>query len=215
MSVIEFPKPFPIRFSSSPVACWLLRGLGWRVQFEGLPAQQGVLVIYPHTSNWDFVILVLAKWAIGIPVCFWGKEKLFRLPLLGRWLRRLGGVPVNQTKSQGVVGQTVEQFVRAKAQSRYFWLTLSPEGTRKRKAGWRSGFYQTVLKAGVPLGLVRLDYARCEVAVRDFIYLTGDVVEDFKRIASVYDGVTGYIAENAAPIRLLDPSASRSETCVK
>ncbi|MDD5332531.1 MAG: 1-acyl-sn-glycerol-3-phosphate acyltransferase [Rhodoferax sp.] len=215
MSAIEFSRPFPIRFSGSPAARWLLQRLGWRVHFEGLPAKQGVLVVYPHTSNWDFVILVLAKWAIGIPVCFWGKDRLFRVPLLGPWLRSLGGGPVNRSASQGVVEQTVDQFVRARAQGRYFWLALSPEGTRKQKPGWRSGFYQTALKARVPLGLVRLDYGRSEVAVRDFIYLTGDVVEDFKRMARAYDGVTGYIPENAAPIRLLEPSVSRSETIVK
>lgn len=215
MSVIEFSRPFPIRFSGSPAARWLLQRLGWRVHFEGLPALQGVLVIYPHTSNWDFVILVLAKWTIGIPVCFWGKDKLFRVPLLGPWLRWLGGVPVNRSASQGVVGQMVDQFVRARTQRRYLWLALSPEGTRQQKPGWRSGFYRTALKAGVPVGLVRLDYGRSEVAVRDFIYLTGDVQEDFKRMARVYDGVTGYIPENAAPIRLLDPSVPRSETSFK
>jgi 1-acyl-sn-glycerol-3-phosphate acyltransferase len=215
MSAGEFPRPFPIQFSGSRLACWLLKQLGWRVLFEGLPALQGVLVVYPHTSNWDFVVLVLVKWAVGIPVRFLGKDKLFHIPLFGRWMRWLGGVPVNRTSSRGIVGQAVDQIGQARAQGRYFWLTLSPEGTRKRIPGWRSGFYQIVLKSRVPLGLVRLDYREREVMVQDFVYLTGDETEDFRRIASVYHGVTGYIAQNAAPIRLLHPSVSRSETIVK
>lgn len=215
MATREFSKPFPVQFSGSLAAGWLLKRLGWRVQFEGLPTRQGVLTIYPHTSNWDFVILVLAKWTIGISVCFWGKDKLFRVPVLGHWLRWLGGLPVDRTSSHGVVGQAVDQFAQSCAQERYFWLVVAPEGTRKRVPGWRSGFYHTALKAGVPVGLVRLDYRLCEVRVLDFMRLTGDETQDFRRIARVYDGVTGYHPQNAAPIRLLDPSVSRTETIVK
>jgi 1-acyl-sn-glycerol-3-phosphate acyltransferase len=215
MSASELPAPFPIRFSGSRVACWLLKKFGWRVQFDGLPALQGVLVVYPHTSNWDFVVLVLMKWAVGIPVHFLGKDKLFRIPLFGRWLRYLGGIPVNRISPRGIVGQAVDQVTQAKVQGRYFWLALSPEGTRKHSTGWRSGFYQIVLKSGVPLGLVRLDYREREVTAQDFVYLTGDEIEDFNRISSVFHGVTGYIPQNAAPIQLLHPSVSRSETIVK
>ncbi len=180
-----------------------------------MPAQQGVLVIYPHTSNWDFVILVMAKWAIGVSVSFWAKDKLFRVPVFAPWLRWLGGIPVNRTSPRGTVGQAVDRFRQARQGNQYFWLALSPEGTRKRIPGWRSGFYQTALRAGVPLGLVRLDYGRCEVLVQDFICLSGNETEDFKRIACSYVGVRACIPENAAPIRLLDPRVPRSETIVK
>jgi 1-acyl-sn-glycerol-3-phosphate acyltransferase len=215
MPAIEFPRPFPIQFSGSPVVRWSLKRLGWHIHFEGLPTLQGMLVIYPHTSNWDFVILLAAKWAIGIPVSFWGKDKLFDIPLFGRWLRWLGGVPVNRTSPRGLVACAVEQFIKAKAQSHYYWLALSPEGTRKQIPGWRSGFYQTAVKADVPLCLVRLDYHLRKVELQHFVNLTGNVVDDFNRIASVYEGVTGYIPANAAPVRLLPPSVPRSETIVK
>ncbi len=215
MSAIGFARPFPVQFTGSALARWLVRRLGWRLQFDGLPALQGILVIYPHTSNWDFVILVLMKWAIGIPVSFWGKDKLFRLPLLGGWLRWPGGVPVNRTASRGVVGSAVDQFAKARDDGRYFWLALAPEGTRKRIPGWRSGFYWTAVNAGVPVGLVRLDYCKREVTVRDFMVLGGDEAQDLRRIAGVYDGVCGYIPANAAPIRLLHPAVPRSETIVQ
>jgi 1-acyl-sn-glycerol-3-phosphate acyltransferase len=215
MSAIEFRRPFPVQFAGNPVARMFLKCIGWRFDFEGLPARQGMLVIYPHTSNWDFVILVLVKWSTGIPVSFWGKDKLFGLPLFGRWLRWLGGVPVDRTSSRGVVGHAVDQFAIATQQDRYFWLVLAPEGTRKKIAGWRSGFYQTALRAKLPLGLVRLDYGRREVTVREFMYLSGDEADDFRHIAKVYDGVIGCIPENATPIRLLPPFVPRSETIVK
>lgn len=215
MTAGDFPKPYPVQFAGSPLAHWLLRRLGWRLHFEGLPALQGVLAVYPHTSNWDFVVLVLAKWALGVPARFWGKHTLFRMPLFGRWLRWLGGVPVDRTASRGVVAQALAQFAQARQQGQYFWLALAPEGTRKRMSGWRSGFYQTAFQAGVPLGLVRLDYCRREVSVVDFLQLSGKEAPDFERIASVYAGVMGCVPGNAAPIRLLDASVPRTETMVK
>lgn len=215
MSLSDFPRPFAVQFSGSALARWILRRLGWRVLFDGLPAKQGVLAVYPHTSNWDFVILVIAKWAVGIPVRFWGKDSLFRLPLFGRWLRWLGGVPVQRTASNGVVSETAAQMAQAREQDAYFWLALAPEGTRKHIPGWRTGFYRTAVRAGVPLGLVRLDYRLREVSVQNFIRLTGSEVDDFPRIAHVYEGVTGCKPANAAPIRLLEPEVPRTETIVK
>ena len=105
MTASEFSRPFPVQFTGSAAARWLLHRLGWKVRFEGLPAAQGVLAIYPHTSNWDFVILLIAKWAAGVPVRFWAKDSLFRVPLFGRWLRWLGGVPVQRTVASGMVAQ--------------------------------------------------------------------------------------------------------------
>lgn len=84
----------PVRLRGSRLARWALGLLGWRVQFDGLPAAQGVAVVYPHTSNWGFPVGLLAKWAIGLPVTFWAKDTLFAVPLFGRWLRSLAGVPV-------------------------------------------------------------------------------------------------------------------------
>lgn len=211
----DFPHPYPVQFAGSAVARWLLRRMGWRVKFEGLPAMQGVLAVYPHTSNWDFVVLIVMKWAVGIPVRFWGKNSLFRIPLFGRWLRSLGGVPVERTSPQGMVGATVAQLQQARDRGEYFWLAVAPEGTRKRIPGWRSGFYRTAVQAGVPLGLVRVDYRLREVTVVDFIRLSGDVAADFQRIAAAFEGVTGCKPANAAPIRLLDASVPRNETIVK
>ena len=205
----------PVQFAGSAVARWLLRRMGWRVHFAGLPGLQGVLAVYPHTSNWDFVVLLIVKWAVGIPVRFWGKDSLFRVPLFGRWLRYLGGVPVERTSAHGLVGDTVALMQAARERGQYFWLALAPEGTRKRLPGWRSGFYRTAVQAGVPLGLVKVNYRLREVTVLEFLQLSGDEAADFARIAAGLEGAVGRRPGHAAPIRLLDASVPRGETIVK
>jgi 1-acyl-sn-glycerol-3-phosphate acyltransferase len=215
MTRCDFPAPHPVQFAGSALARWLLRRMGWKVRFEGLPGLQGVLAVYPHTSNWDFVNLLVVKWAIGIPVRFWGKDSLFRVPLFGRWMRYLGGVPVERTSARGLVGDTVAQIQAARERGEYFWLALAPEGTRKRIPGWRSGFYRTAVQAGVPLGLVKVNYPQREVTLLDFLRLSGDEAADFARIAGCLEGAVGCRPGNASPIRLLDASVPRSETIVK
>jgi len=179
----------------------LLRLAGWRIRFDGLPAAQGVAIAYPHTSNWDFVVGILAKWGIGIPVTFWGKDSLFRVPLLGRWMRWIGGVPVDRRNASGIVGEMAQALQKARAEGRFLWLALAPEGTRGYVDGWRSGFYHVAMAAQVPLGLVFFDYARREVGFRRFLQLSGDAAADMAAIAQGFDACTGRRPQLAAPIR--------------
>jgi 1-acyl-sn-glycerol-3-phosphate acyltransferase len=209
-----FVNPHAYQFRGSRMARGLLRLLGWHVYFEGFPTLQGVAVVYPHTSNWDAPVMFLAKWVCGVQVMFWGKESLFRIPLLGAWLRWIGGVSVRRTAKEGVVGQAVSVIAEHKAKGEYFWLGLAPEGTRKYIPGWRSGFYQTAMHAQVPLCLVKLDYSRREISVRDFMVLSGDQTQDMAHIAAVYKGVRGLVPERMAPIQLLDAAVPRENTVV-
>ena len=193
----------PVQLRGSAFAQALLRLAGWRVQFDGLPARQGVIVVYPHTSNWDFVWGVLAKWAIGMPLVFWGKDTLFRIPLFGRWLRWIGGLPVDRRAAQGVVGQTAARLAEARARDEFMWLGLAPEGTRSRTEGWRSGFYHVATKAQVPVALAFIDYARREVGLDSAWRVHGDVESDLACFARRLGVRTGRIPGNAGPIRLL------------
>lgn len=196
------PQALPVQLDGSALARAVLHWLGWQVHFDGLPARQGVVIVYPHTSNWDFPILLLAKWAVGLQVTFWGKDTLFRWPLLGRWLRWLGGVPVDRHAAHGIVGQMARALADARAHDRFLWLALSPEGTRKLKPAWRSGFYHVALQSGVPLALVSLDYRARAIGVQHFMQLSGDIPTDMAHIADVYSQVTGRHAAQAAPIRI-------------
>jgi 1-acyl-sn-glycerol-3-phosphate acyltransferase len=192
--------PHPVQFSGSSLARWLLARAGWRVRFEGLPAMQGVIVAYPHTSNWDFIAGILAKWAIGIPASFWAKDSLFRFPVFGAWLRWVGGLPIERSAAHGAVGQMVDTLRQYRQSNRLLWLAIAPEGTRRKTPGWRSGFYQVALGAEVPVGIVCLDWGRREIRFMDFLILSGDESADYARLTALYEGVHGYHPEQASPI---------------
>ncbi len=193
--------PQPVALRPRHWAHAVLRWFGWRVVFDGLPARQGVFVVYPHTSNWDFPYSVMAKWAIGLDVKFWAKDSLFRVPVFGAWLRWLGGVSLSRRGAQGAVGDMLGHFEAARRQDQFFWLALSPEGTRGRTDGWRSGFYQVALGADVPLALVRLDYALKTVDVSQFVRLSGDVTADYEHMSAALSSTQGRHADQASPIR--------------
>ena len=198
------PVALPVQLRAHRLAHAALRLAGWRVRFNGLPAKQGVIIVYPHTSNWDFIVGIVAKWAVGIRVTFWGKDSLFEVPLFGRWLRWLrwlGGVAVDRASPTGIVGQMVSEIAAARAQGRFLWLALSPEGTRGYREVWRSGFYHLALQAQVPVGLASLDYARREVALEHFVMLTGDVKADLAEVQSRLPTPVGKRPALAAPIR--------------
>ena len=178
----------------------LLRLAGWRLLFDGLPTHQGIVLVYPHTSNWDFVVGILAKWGIGIQASFWGKDTLFRVPLFGRWLRWLGGLPVGRRTPGGAVGQMTADMSQAVRDGRFMWLALAPEGTRRGGGGWRTGFYRVAMTAGVPVALVRLDYGARVVGFDSFWRLSGDLQADFADFASRLAGVTGRRREAASPV---------------
>lgn len=182
----------------------LFRLVGWRLVCDGLPARQGVMLVYPHTSNWDFPVGIFAKWILGVPLRFWVKDSLFKLPLFGAWLCWLGGVAVRRDSAHGLVADTAAQLRAARDRDELFWLVAAPEGTRSHAAGWRSGAYHLALQAGVPVGLASFDFPSRTVTLQQFVQLSGDVAADFALLAELYAGKRGKRPTLAAPVKLLE-----------
>ena len=193
----------PVQFQGSRLALWCLQRAGWQLDFDGLPARQGVIAVYPHTSNWDFIVGIFAKWAMGIRVTIWGKDSLFRIPLFGPWLRWMGGVPVNRSAPGGIVADMARQMREARERDEFMWLVVAPEGTRSLGPGWRSGFYRVAVGAEVPLALAHLDFGRRRVGVHSCIGLSGDPDLDFAEIERRLGSARGCRPEKAAPIKLV------------
>ncbi|MCU0805380.1 MAG: 1-acyl-sn-glycerol-3-phosphate acyltransferase [Burkholderiales bacterium] len=174
----------------------LLRFFGWRLVDAPPPHPKSVIIVYPHTSNWDFPLGVAWRSVAGLRCHFVAKDTLFR-GWFGTWLRRVGGIPVNRRERTGFIGQLLREF-----ESRdEFHVAFTPEGTRSRTEYWKSGFYRLALAAKVPLGLGWIDYAHKELGVGAWLDLTGDEETDLARIRAVYAGRHGKHPEQEGPIR--------------
>jgi 1-acyl-sn-glycerol-3-phosphate acyltransferase len=142
------------RLLSALGRAWL-RLAGWRIEGEFPNITRCVLALAPHSSNWDFVHGVAVVFALGLRVSFVGKHTLFRGPL-GRFMRWVGGLPVDRSRPHGLV----EGIAAAFASSQALWFAITPEGTRTRVPRFKTGFYRIALAAGVPIFPVAFNYRR-------------------------------------------------------
>jgi 1-acyl-sn-glycerol-3-phosphate acyltransferase len=178
------------------LATLILRLIGWRTVFTPPPGPRSVILVYPHTSNWDFPIGLLFRARHDIFIHWAGKDTLFRWPV-NRLFRRMGGVPINRREHTGVIGQLLEAFAR----NERFHVAITPEGTRSKTDHWKSGFYRLALAAKVPVGLGFFDYrARC-VGVERWVTLTGDETTDLAMLRAYYADKTACYPEQAGDIR--------------
>lgn len=182
----------------------ILRLIGWRLLYKPLPGPHGVVVVYPHTSNWDFFIGLLGKWALGLPFSWLGKESLFT-GLTGRTvgvlLRHWHGIPVERRTATGATARLAKDMLA----SEWCWIALAPEGTRSYSPHWRTGFYHLTLTARVPLLMVYMDYPNKTLGVVDTLMLTGDAERDMAAIAAVFKGHHGLNPQDEAPVVLAPP----------
>jgi 1-acyl-sn-glycerol-3-phosphate acyltransferase len=146
---------------------------GWRIAGELPDLRRFVLVVGPHTSNWDFVLGVAVKWALRLDARFIGKHTLFRGPL-GPVMRGLGGIPVNRHESRGLVARMAAVF----SESERLVVAIAPEGTRSGDGTWRSGFYRIAEAAHVPVVPVALDHLGRAVRIGAALVPSGDYAAD-------------------------------------
>ena len=180
----------------------LLRACGWTASLNWPPEPHGLVLVYPHTSNWDFVVGMLFRIGSGLPVHWMGKDSMFRWPFRGL-LRSLGGVPINRRERQGVVASLQAAF----GQSDWLWVVVAPEGTRSHTDHLKSGFYQLALAANVPIGLGYFDYGQRRVGIDVYVRMTGDEARDLETLRSYYADKRARVPAKAGTIRFRSPSS--------
>ncbi|BDT58786.1 acyltransferase [Massilia varians] len=183
----------------------LLNLAGWQLHFKPLPGPHGIAVVYPHTSNWDFLVGLLGKWALGLKFRWLAKDSLFRGPM-GAIMRYWGGIAVDRRASMGATRQLAQTMLA----SPWCWIGITPEGTRSYRPHWKSSFYHLATTADVPLLLVYIDYRAKVLSVVHTLKPSGDPDQDMAAIAAVYEGRQALYPDQAAPIKLApprDPSA--------
>jgi 1-acyl-sn-glycerol-3-phosphate acyltransferase len=187
------PRPSLLRRA----ALGLLALVGWRTVMVWPPEPRGVIIVYPHTSNWDFPLGMLFKVGHGLPANWIGKVEMFPWPFTGL-LKWLGGIPVDRKRAKGFLDALVEEFRRRD----WMWVAIAPEGTRAHTDHLKSGFYQIALAADVPVALAYIDYGTRTLGIDTYLRMTGDRDADMAKIREFYAGKRGRRPELAGELRL-------------
>ena len=159
---------------------------GWQTEGQLPVIPKFVLVVAPHTSNWDFPYGLFIAFILRAKIYWLGKEALFRMPFK-KFFQWLGGIPVDRSKSNNIVVQSIKHFHG----NERLILAIAPAGTRKRVEKWKTGFYHIATGANVPIVLGFLDYKRKAGGIGPVIYPTGNFEADIKTIRTFYDGIIG------------------------
>lgn len=169
-----------------------LRLIGWRAEGRELPHSKFVLIAAPHTSNWDFPLMLMVVLKLRLQIFWMGKHTLF--PFGFAWLMKyLGGIPINRKKSQNVVSETIQLFEHHNK----LIVLIPPEGTRSKVKNWKSGFYRIARGANVPVLLGQVDGKRKIAKLDEFFFPSDDLEADMKKIRIFYADTKGLITANS------------------
>jgi 1-acyl-sn-glycerol-3-phosphate acyltransferase len=140
-----------------------------------------IIIVAPHTSNFDFFVGLAVRSILHLKASFLGKAELFRPPY-GWIFRKLGGYPVDRKQHTNLV-DAVAAIFDAKDE---FRVAIAPEGTRSYVKQWKSGFYYMALKAKVPIVMVSFDFRDKTVYIGEPFSPSGNFEQDWKKIADFY-----------------------------
>lgn len=172
------------------IAKFILKLTKWRADIQVIEwPKKAILIIAPHTSNWDFFHTFWLKWLVPVSTNYVAKKALFQFPL-GYFFRAVGGAPIERTGNQNQVEAIAEIFKNREE----FRLALAPEGTRKLSS-WKSGFYHIAKKAGVPIIMIKVDYQKKLMKVSKPFLPTDNQEQDFQHIRDYYQGVVARYPE--------------------
>lgn len=185
------------------VSFFFLKILGWKGSGALPAAPHYILVVAPHTSNWDLFYGIILAFALGLDPYFLAKKQLFTWPF-GPLVKWLGGMPIDRSVS----GNTVERVVELFQKNPRLVLAVAPEGTRSRASYWKTGFYHMAVGAGVPILLAFIDYEKKTGGPGPLIVPTGNIDEDMKIIRKFYQDVAGRYSDKTGPVSILHKNES-------
>jgi 1-acyl-sn-glycerol-3-phosphate acyltransferase len=164
----------------------MLKITGWRAEGRLPDVSKFVLIAAPHTSNWDFPIGVFTAFALRAKIYWMGKNTLFRWPF-GVFFKWLGGIPVDRSRSNNMVLQTIRQF----RDNERLIVAIPPSGTRKRVLKWKTGFYYIATGANVPIVLGFFNYPEKKAGFGPTYVPSGNIDSDMKEIRAFYSDIKG------------------------
>ena len=154
-----------------------------RYKITGEPPKDPVCVMVaaPHTSNWDFILMIAMAWNSGIDPAWLGKKEMFKGPFAPLF-RAMGGIAVDRKNPAGLAELIAK---RAKA-GHVSAIVIPPEATRSNVEYWKSGFRRIAADAGIPIALTYLDGPTRTGGFGPVFHPTTNVVADMDVVRAFY-----------------------------
>ena len=174
---------------------FVLSSLGWKVTGsikEDYENQKLVLVVAPHTSNWDGVLGMAAIAGLDARIVFFGKHTIFRYFGLGAFLKYMGGIPVNRASPGGAIGDGIKKIKSIE----FSLIGMAPEGTRSKVKEWKTGFLRIAKEINAKIIPVSLDFAKKEILLGEIFKLSGEQEKDLKDLKDYFRSFTPRHPEN-------------------
>ena len=174
----------------------ILKWLGWQLKFNLPEDRKYMLIVAPHTSNWDFLYTRLGFLKMGIPVKMTIKRSYMRFPY-GPFARALGCIGIDRRpKKEGEERPSMVQVMADLFKEHdHLVMLVTPEGTRSLCTKWKTGFYHIAVLANVPVALGYLDYKKKEAGVGKIVYPGGDMKKDMQEIMAFYKNIVPHTPE--------------------
>lgn len=163
--------------------------MGWKIEgsFDS-NIKKSVLMVMPHTSNFDFFIGLFTRGIIAIEMNFVAKKELFVFPF-GIYFKVIGGAPLDRSGNKNRVDAIVEIFKKRDV----FRLAIAPEGTRSKVIELKTGFYYIAHKANVPIIPVAFDYGTKSVKIGNPFLTSGNYDNDKAALLNHFKNTKGKI----------------------
>ena len=177
--------PVHLRGNRSAVTRWFRRTVlsvfGWHVQGRIPNVKRLLIIVAPHTSNWDFVFAMAAILGLNLRVRWMGKHTIFKFGVTW-FMRWLGGIPTDRGKPEQLVRYVADLSDREDGIA----IGMAPEGTRSKVTRWKTGFLRIAKLIDCPILLVGLDFKGKRFVI-DNIYLPyGDNEQDIAALTKYY-----------------------------
>ncbi len=159
--------------------------LGWKINGVFPDIKKSILIIAPHTSVWDWLILKLFLNQIGVKYKILYKKDFFVFPM-NIVMKPLGSIPVERKgKRNNLIFQIAGLFYN----NEELCIVLSPEGTRHKVTRWKKGFYYISKRTNVPIIVGYIDYTKKEIGIKGVIQET----ENIKKVMQEINGLYQYV----------------------
>jgi 1-acyl-sn-glycerol-3-phosphate acyltransferase len=179
-----------------------------RYRMVGEVPETGIIVGAPHTSNWDFITMLLVMWHGGAHPRVLVKKQLFKWPL--SWvLKAFGGVPLDRDNAGPVVRDLVAEAGNVEeGRGDPFRLILAAEGTRGKGEFWKSGFLRLSKETGLPITLAFFDPPTKTMGFGPTFHASDNVRADMDVVREFFADKHGIRPKNATTPRLREEPES-------